>query len=77
MISSVKIGKLIFEHRSSPYYPEFITGPAKNSGLLLNRPLRRAVAIDHSLSATFEAKFADPDAISEYFADIATDTCYD
>lgn len=73
---SVKIGKLIFEHRSIRLSRVYYRSN-KNSGLLLNRPLRPAVAIDHSLNARFGAKFADPNAISEYFADIGTDACYD
>jgi hypothetical protein len=71
----VKIGKLILEHRSS-----LLSRVDYRSSKELWAPVKptlKASSCNRSLSATFEVEFADLDAINEYFANIATDTCYD
>jgi hypothetical protein len=72
---SVKVGKLISEHRSN-----ILSGVDYKSSKELWASVQhtfRAGSCSSSLSARFGCKFADINAINDYFANIATDKNYD
>ena len=74
-ILSTKIGKLISEHRSS-ILSQVDYRSSKELWATV-KPTLKAGSCNRSLSARFGDKFADTDAINEFFANIATDTHYD
>ena len=74
-ILSTKIGKLISEHRSS-ILSQVDYRSSKELWATV-KPTLKAGNCNRSLSARFGDKFADTDAINEFFANIATDAHYD
>jgi hypothetical protein len=70
-----KTGKLVYEHRCS-ILTQVDSRSSKELWAVV-MPTLKAGSCNRPRCARFGDKFADPDAVSEYFANIATDTHYD